>query len=208
MTVDIKPLQVLDKIFKEHNITYWLEGGTLIGAIREGELIEWDSDIDVSVFFKDLLRIHLLKKEFKKYGYNLAGLCRLELNKNYRHLVCIIPIKICDKRLVTNEMFFIIRRPMASIAIFAQKYLDFLLAAIFSLSMILSFKKMIFGEHKYLGNFAYVKMNDDYYPIPEYVEKYLTYRFPNWQVPCKGMMWKEKEIINSIKTYKNWRKYR
>ncbi|GAJ23575.1 unnamed protein product, partial [marine sediment metagenome] len=79
-------------------------------------------------------------------------------------------------------------------------------AAMFSLSMILSFKRVIFGEYKYLGNFAYAKLYDDYYPIPEHVEGYLTCRFPNWKIPCKGINWKKREKILSANTYKNWRK--
>ena len=30
-------------------ITYWLEGGTLLGIRRENRLLPWDDDIDVSM---------------------------------------------------------------------------------------------------------------------------------------------------------------
>lgn len=50
-------LIVFDKICKKHNISYWLEFGTLIGAIRHGGFIPWDDDIDVSVLESDMNKL-------------------------------------------------------------------------------------------------------------------------------------------------------
>lgn len=46
---------------------YWLEFGTLIGAIRENGFIKHDDDIDVGMFLKD--RPADFKEQMKKYGF-------------------------------------------------------------------------------------------------------------------------------------------
>ncbi len=46
-----------DKICKQNDIHYWLDFGTLIGAMRHNGFIPWDDDIDLGIFRKDYERI-------------------------------------------------------------------------------------------------------------------------------------------------------
>ena len=68
-------LFLVKEIIEELNIPYWIDYGTLLGAIRENGFIEHDYDIDIGLFESDLsplLEKKLILNGFKKrYQYRL-----------------------------------------------------------------------------------------------------------------------------------------
>ena len=63
----------IHNIFIENGILYYVNGGTLMGAVRHGGIIPWDDDIDMEVGFQDIPKIlsPQIKKEFSKVGYQV-----------------------------------------------------------------------------------------------------------------------------------------
>ncbi|MBP5618409.1 MAG: LicD family protein [Clostridia bacterium] len=68
-------LEIMDEIHRlcmEHNIPYYIVGGTGIGAIRHHGFIPWDVDIDIA----------MLRPDYDRF----RELCRTELDPRYRYM--------------------------------------------------------------------------------------------------------------------------
>ena len=51
--IELSMLDELDRVCKQLNLNYYLDSGTLLGAVRNNGFIPWDDDIDVVMFRKD-----------------------------------------------------------------------------------------------------------------------------------------------------------
>ena len=50
------------KTLRESGVRYWLEGGSLLGAVRNGDIIPWDYDVDIGIYQLDIVKCNLLSK--------------------------------------------------------------------------------------------------------------------------------------------------
>lgn len=65
-------LHDVDRVFKQYKLTYWIDGGTLLGAVRHQNIIPWDDDGDICIFEKDVGLLLQLESKLNNLGYGLS----------------------------------------------------------------------------------------------------------------------------------------
>lgn len=107
-------LKELDYVCKKNNLNYWLEYGTLIGAMRHKGYIPWDDDIDTGMLREDYQKIIEIFNRDTRNPDLFAGFVRFKQNPcqgviKIQHKKCkylfvdIFPYDYYGKKLSENE---------------------------------------------------------------------------------------------------------
>lgn len=72
-------LPYVSSMLETLGIKYWLDWGTLLGAVRNGKMIPWDFDIDVGIFHKDVKKLLAAEPQVRKDGFEF----KVDRNSQY-----------------------------------------------------------------------------------------------------------------------------
>ena len=90
----------IDLICRRHKIPYWIDFGTLLGAVRHKGFIPWDDDLDISILRKDRNRFcKYMKKELPERFF-------LFNNKTVKYFQKSGIIKVMDRKTHVTESYF------------------------------------------------------------------------------------------------------
>lgn len=157
------------KILEESDLTYFLQGGVLLGARRENNFIEWDWDVEICVFnnefnlkFEKILK-KLLEKNFKVINCRKQNFdSKIDISKNY------------DKAVTSYTIMG------WSLNKSQKKYFR---------------NKINFPEH-FLKKFGTIEFCGKKFNTPHPIDEYLTFQYGNWKIR-KRTLDKEKYMTSS-----------
>lgn len=109
---DVLLLQIFDRVCRKHGLTYWLDSGTLLGAVRHSGFIPWDDDLDICMLREDFNRAKtVLCEELRSYGLQAEEdipFCRIGIGYKHKQTgvwLDVFPIDYCalDLRIPENR---------------------------------------------------------------------------------------------------------
>ncbi len=171
-----KSLRLLERattLLEKYNIPYWLEGGTLLGIIRENRLLPWDNDLDISIRSEDFDRLRRILPKFFYRGM---------IAKVREYKIDDPPFQKGEVRLIkvyaTKYLFF--KSPLV-LDIFVKKKLDDQYYWVVGVKR--RAKKAV--PARFYDELTTVQFNHKTYSIPKLTDEYLTYRYGDWRTPVK-----------------------
>jgi phosphorylcholine metabolism protein LicD len=155
-------LFLFDDWSKSVELRYWLDYGTLLGAVRNGTVIPWDWDVDIGVMKEEIEAVPQLGVRLKSGGLSFS-----------RKTSCRLDICLIENSQACIDVFMYIIRKSDNFAIRCE--VDDVFRYQFPASFVNPTKPIMFEGHMLPG--------------PNNPEKFLKqYRYPysyGWEVPTK-----------------------
>ena len=73
--IELDLLHEFDQVCRKHGLKYYLDGGSLLGAIRHKGFIPWDDDIDLIMFRADYNRLLKIAPDAFRHPYFFQHAC-------------------------------------------------------------------------------------------------------------------------------------
>lgn len=186
-------LDLLDgtvSIINQNKSKYFLDAGTLLGAVRDKKFIPWDHDIDLGIIYNNQLEIDKLIKLLKKKYYVRA--LNFKDDPDIWNLGKYRIIKVYKKKGLFNKEMMCL-----DIFIFYLSKIDVTNQEVYKYGV---WDKNAFYPKSILNAFTTIKFYDKYYNIPKNPENFLKFKYgDNWHTPNKkwSTVLNDKSLINN-----------
>jgi len=170
----MRMLKEITAILEKRNIWYCLDGGTLLGIMRENSLLPWDDDLDLFVTRNDYKKVAALRWKFRLRGYYVF------ISKHKQDQP---PFKKGDPRVIKirNRRYFTIAGPVCLDIFIKYREGDYYCWK--EGGRLKNAKKSV--PVHFFNKLIYKEFDGKKYWIPEAYDEYLTYRYKDWRIPAK-----------------------
>ena len=145
-------------ILDDLQVNYFLQGGVLLGAIRDNSFIPWDWDVEISVFYSDL------KPVFNTLVSCLIGK-GFKLNK-----------VLTDGGQIKVDVYGEHDNEVTSYSVISWQY---------NPNTDTFDRRKLKIPSSYLMNFSKISFCDRIHNVPSPPEKYLKYQYGDWKTPLR-----------------------
>ncbi len=177
-----KLLVRLTKLLNKQEIPYWLEGGTLLGIVRENRLLPWDNDVDISLRKVDEKRLLKILFRLRLMGYRVSV-------KYYKKSVD--PFKEGQVRIVkvTNRKYLFAKGDVRLDLFLKLKKDDKYFWTVGIKKPVLKSVPATFND-----NLGWVNFKNQDMMVPADIDGYLTFRYGDWKIPVKEYNFKKDDL--------------
>ncbi len=173
-TIAMKLLRDVTTILERKNIWYCLDGGTLLGIMRENRLLPWDDDLDLFVTEDEYKKVASLTWKFRMHGYWIS-VRRLKQDKP--------PFKKGDPRVVKirNRRYYSVAGPVK-----LDIFIKYRVGDNYCWTEGIQEKntKKSVPAH-FFSKIILKEFDGKKYWIPEAYDEYLTHRYKDWRTPIR-----------------------
>lgn len=171
-------LLTITALFEDAGIEYYLEGGTLLGLVRDGEILPWDHDLDLSVNEAELSKVRRLKWKCLAKGFRLS----------FRHS------KFSEGPIRKGSVSLIKIKPLGKpfLNFFTgRKVLHFVVCDVFVKPSDKEYyywqakRKIMRVARKYHDATDAITYRNRTIKVPNFYEEYLTEKYGDWSKPVK-----------------------
>lgn len=182
-----KMLKVVCRLLDNNDIPYTLEGGTLLGIVRENRLLPWDNDIDITITDDYLDKLISIRWKLWLAGY------RTRIRRSNKDMPHFPAGSVRLFKIQTRILFFFKKNELLDIFV-KKKVEDRYFWTVGIKDPVL--KSVPYKFYRELKKFPF----DGYeYSIPEKYDDYLTLRYGDWKTPVREYDYRkdDKAIVNT-----------
>lgn len=163
---------------ENEGIDYHLEGGTLLGLVRDKELMPWDHDVDLSIPVNDSEKFAKTRWKLLLKGY------RVSMRKIHQDIGAlkkgqyrIFKVKQLLPSII-KWAFPIVKKFMVVADIFVKSSDE-------QFTYWQAMDKIMRVDKRYYSHYEIIEYNGMKLRVPFDYENYLTDKFGNWEIPVK-----------------------